>query len=242
MNRSTLRSTAVLLALFTLNQASAQEEYSPNRWKETQRFNLKEEPVHYADTVFVNTTDRQAIDVVIGGYAYRGTVARDSLNIGSRTFHVVKNEEGELRLKYGKLIHVFTREPKGTIGADATDFAEQNRVPDAPLSKLNLKQLHGTWLVYKKNMREGADADVKNIPYFKKLELYKTTGKGKQQGAKGHMIVASNIAWKVAAIKGGEIGLLTTLNQPVTVKVLRHTPNELLIEDEYKVVYFLKKH
>lgn len=236
----------MLLALFTLNRAAAQEEYSPNRWKESLRLNLKDEPVHYTDTVFVNTTDRQAIDVVIGGYAYRGTVNQDSLNIGSRTFHVVKNEEGELRLKYGKLVHVFTREPKGMVAADAPEFAAQNRIPDEPLTKLNQKQLHGTWLVYKKSLREGADADVKNIPYFRKLELYATAGKGKAQksrnGQKGYMILASNIAWKVAGIKGGEISLLTTLNQPVTVKVLRQTPNELLIEDDYKVVYFLKKH
>ena len=236
MTRQILQSTAVLLTLLACIPADAQE-YSPNRWKETQRINLNDEAVHYTDTVFVNTTDRQVIDVVIGGYAYKGTVNGDSLNIGSRTFHVVKNEADELRLKFGKLTHVFTRELRGTEGADALAFAEKNRIPDLPVAKINLKQLYGSWLVYKKNIRENVEADVKNIPYFKKLDIYKTTSKG----SKGHLVLASNIAWKVKEIKGGTITVMTTLAQPVTVKVLRQTANELLLEDAYNVVYFLKK-
>lgn len=237
MNKQILQSTAVLLSFLAFNPAGAQE-YSPNRWKETQRFNLQNEPVHYTDTVFVNTTDRQVIDVVIGGYAYKGTVNQDSLNIGSRTFHVVKNEEDELHLKFGKLTHVFTRELRGTAGADAAEFAEKNRIPDQPVSKINLKQLTGSWLVYKKSIRENVDADVKSIPYFKKLDIYKPVKKGN----KGYLVLASNIAWKVSEIKGGTITVLTTLAQPVAVKVLRQTDNELLLEDTYNVVYFLKRH
>lgn len=237
MKKFTLSGAAALLTCFALYQPATAQEYSPNRWTETQRLNAGDEPVHYADTVYANTTDRQVIDVVIGGYAYKGTVNQDSLNIGSRTFHVVKNEEGEMRLKYGKLTHVFTRAPKGTEGADAQAFAEANKIPDQPLAKLNLKQLYGTWLVYKKSLRQQADADVKNIPYFRKLELFKPGGR-----QKGYLVLASNVAWKVTGIRGGNISLQTSLGQPATVKVLRQTATELLLEDEHKVVYFLKKH
>jgi hypothetical protein len=237
MNQSILKSTAVLMTLFVFNTAGAQE-YSPNRWKETRRFNLRDEPVQYTDTVFVNTTDRQVIDVVIGGYAYKGTINQDSLNIGSRTFHVVKNEEDELRLKFDKLIHVFSRELKGMEGADAPEFAEKNRIPDLPLTAINQKQLYGSWLVYKKVIRENVAADVKNIPYFKKLEVYKPIKKGN----KGFLVLASNIAWKITGIKGGDIMVNNTLGQPVVVRVLRQSENELLLEDAGNVVYFLKKH
>lgn len=237
MNKFILKSTAVLLTLLAFNPAGAQE-YSPNRWKETQRFNLRDEPVQYTDTVFINTTDRQVIDVVIGGYAYKGTVNQDSLYIGSRTFHVVKNEADELRLKFDKLTHVFTRELKGMEGADAGEFAEKNRIPDQPLSKINQKQLYGSWLVYKKVIRENVAADVKNITYFKKLEVYKPVKKGN----KGFLILASNIAWKITGIQGGEINVNNTLGQPVAVRVLRQSENELLLEDASNVIYFLKKH
>ena len=237
MNKFILKSTAVLLTLLAFKPARAQE-YSPNRWKETQRFNLRDEPVQYTDTVFVNTTDRRVIDVVIGGYAYKGTINQDSLDIGSRTFHVVKNEADELRLKFDKLTHVFTRELKGMEGADAGEFAEKNRIPDQPLAKINQKQLYGSWLVYKKVIRENVAADVKNIPYFKKLEVYKPVKKGN----KGFLILASNIAWKITGIQGGEINVSNTLGQPVVVRVLRQTENELLLEDASNVVYFLKKY
>ncbi len=118
------------------------------------------------------------------------------------------------------------------------NLQKKNRIPDQPVAKINQKQLYGSWLVYKKSIRENVEADVKNIPYFKKLDIYKPVKKGN----KGYLILASNIAWKVSDIKGGEITVMTTLAQPVAIKVLRQTDSELLLEDNYNVVYFLKRH
>ncbi len=225
-----------LCTLTTLQSASAQE-YSPNRWKETTRYNPFDQEVDYTDTVFLNTFDRQTIDLVIGGYAYRGTVEGDSLDVKKRTFEVVKNDPEEIRLKFRKLTHIFTREPKGTAGADAEAFAAQNKVPDVPVKKINSKHLYGTWLVYKKTLREGVTADVHKIQYLKKLEIFRKAHKG----AKGRLTSASNLEMPLKGWKGGALKFLTTLQQPRSLSVLKQSPAELLLEDENKVVYFLKK-
>jgi hypothetical protein len=213
------------------------QEYSPNRWKETNRLNEKEELQNYKDTVFMLTTDRNLFDIVIGGYAYRGTIDGDSLDVKKRTFHVIQNEPEEIRLRFKNLTHIFTREPKSYIGSDAEDFASKNKIPDVPAKKINAKKLNGTWLVYKKQLREGAETDIKTINYLKKLEIYRQVKKG----AKGSLVTATNLAMKVKDIKGSSIRYINTFNQAHSLKILRQTANEILLEDEYQMIYFLKK-
>lgn len=71
--------TVLIMLLCFLPNLSKAQEYSPNRWKETSRINEKDELLNYTDTVFMLTTDRSLFDIVIGGYAYRGTIDGDSL-------------------------------------------------------------------------------------------------------------------------------------------------------------------
>lgn len=226
-----------LCTLTTLNVATAQE-YSPNRWKETTRLNPFDQEADYTDTVWLNTFDRHTIDIVIGGYAYQGTVAGDSLDIKKRTFEVVKNDPEEIRLKFKKLTHIFTRELKGAAGADAEAFAAQNKIPDVPVKKINQKQLYGTWLVYKKPLRKERTSDVHKMQYLKKLEIFRKA----QKGAKGRLTNASNLVMPVKGWKGKELKYRTTLQQTRSLSVLKQSPAELLLEDENKVVYFLKKY
>lgn len=213
------------------------QEYSPNRWKETSRFNEHDEEVAYRDTVFMLTTDRNLFDIVIGGYAYRGTIDGDSLNVKKRTFQVMQNEPEEIKLRFKNLTHVFTRELKGDVAADAEAFAAKNKIPDAPAKKINAKQLNGTWLVYKKQVREGATVDIKTVQYIKKLDIYRTP----QKGSKGSVITATNLFMKVKDIKGATIRYTNTFNQVRMLRILRQSGNEMLLEDEQNMIYFLKK-
>ena len=229
--------TALVMLLSFLPYTSEGQEYSPNRWKETSRINEKEELLNYTDTVFMLTTDRNLFDIVIGGYAYRGTVDGDSLNVKKRTFQVMLNEPEEIRLRFKNLTHIFTRELRNYTASDAEDFASKNKIPDVPAKKINLKQLNGTWLVYKKQLREGAETDIKTIPYIKKLDIYRQVKKG----AKGNLVTATNLAMKVKDIKGSSIRYINTFNQAHSLKILKQTANEILLEDEHQMIYFLKK-
>jgi hypothetical protein len=229
--------TGLIMLFCFLTYVSGAQEYSPNRWKETSRFNEKKEQLNYTDTVFMLTTDRNLFDIVIGGYAYRGTIDGDSLNVKKRTFQVMLNEPEEVRLRFKNLTHVFTRELKNYTAADAEDFASKNKIPDVPAKKINAKKLSGTWLVYKKQLRAGAETDIKTINYLKKLEIYRQAKKG----AKGSLVTATNLAMKVKDIKGPSIRYINTFNQAHSLKILRQTANEILLEDEYKMIYFLKK-
>jgi len=229
---------AALLGALLYVQPLTAQEYSPNRWKESSRLNQDQQEVRYTDTVWLNTTDRQVIDVVIGGYAYRGIVAGDSIDVKKRTFHVAKNEPEEIRLQFGKLTHIFTRAPKDMTGADADAFTAENAIPAEPVYKINGKQLPGIWRLYKKVLREGAEADISKIQYPKKIHFYSKPVKG----TRGAMLTAANLEYKVKEIKGPEIKVLTTLNQPLGFKVLRQTPFELLLEDEHQAIYFFKKY
>ena len=229
--------TVLIMLLCFLTNISQAQEYSPNRWKETSRINEKEEQLNYTDTVFMLTTDRNLFDIVIGGYAYRGTVDGDSLNVKKRTFQIMLNEPEEVRLRFKNLTHIFTRELKNYTAADAESFASKNKIPDAPAKKINLKQLNGTWLVYKKQLREGVEADIKTIMYIKRLDIYRQVKKG----AKGSLVTTTNLAMKVKHIKGSSIRYINTFNQAHSLKILKQTANEILLEDEHQVIYFLKK-
>ncbi|WP_118972625.1 hypothetical protein [Taibaiella koreensis] len=228
---------ALLGALLHVHSATAQE-YSANRWRETSRLNTDKQEVHFTDTVWLNTTDRQMIDVVIGGYAYRGTVAGDSLDIKKRTFYVEKNEPEEIRLQFGKLTHIFTRALKDMTGADVEVFASENSIPAGPVTKINAKQLPGVWRLYKKTLREGATAELSKIQYPKKLHIYSKPLKG----IRGTLLTVNNLEYKIKEFKGSEIRVLTTLNQPQSFKVLKQSPAELLLEDEHNAIYFFKKY
>jgi hypothetical protein len=233
-----MKTFTTLAMLFSfLPYISEGQEYSPNRWKETSRVNEKNELLNYTDTVFMLTTDRNLFDIVIGGYAYRGTIDGDSLNVKKRTFQVIQNEQEEIRLRFKNLTHIFTPELKGHIASDAEDFAKKNKIPDAPAKKINGKQLNGTWLVYKKQLREGAETDIKTVQYIKKLDIYRQVKKG----AKGSLVTAANLAMKVKDIKGSSIRYINSFNQTHSLKILKQTANEILLEDEHQMIYFLKK-
>lgn len=236
MNRL-LQITITSMLLTSTAWVNAQE-YAPLRWKETGRRNENQQPVNYTDTVFLNTEDREVIDIVIGGYAYRGKVKGDSLDIKKRIFQVVSNSPEEISLKFDKLTHIFTRELKGTVGEDAPEFAAQNKIPDSGLKKVNPKLLTGNWLVYKKMLREGFSIDIREAQYIKKLDLFKQTRKG----SKGILTTATNLPMKVKSLKGGEIKYQNTFNALMTLKVLKQNRAELLLEDEQHMVYFLKKY
>lgn len=229
--------TLIILLIFINVNASQSQEYSPNRWKETSRLNERNEEVDYKDTVFMLTTDRNLFDIVIGGYAYRGTVDGDSLNVKKRTFQMISNEPDEVRLRFKNLTHVFTRELKDYVAADAEAFAEKNNIPDEPAKKINAGKLNGVWLVYKKQVRDGVNVDIKTVQYLKRLDLYRTP----QKGAKGSLVTATNLAMKVKSIKGSSVHYLNTFNQTHILKILRQTANEILLEDEQHIIYFLKK-
>jgi hypothetical protein len=91
--------------------------------------------------------------------------------------------------------------------------------------------------VYKKQPREGVEIDIKTIQYLKMLTIYRTP----QKGAKGSLVTANNLAMKVKAIKGSTVKFTNTFNQGKVLKILRQSGNELLLEDENQMIYFLKK-
>lgn len=228
----------IISIVITSSASLDAQEYAPLRWKETGRLNENQQAVPYTDTVFLNTEDREVMDLVIGGYAYRGKVKNDSLDIKKRIFLVLSNTPEEIRLKFDKLSHIFTRELKGTIGADAPEFAAQNKIPEVALKKVNTKLLTGNWLVYKKTLREGFSIDIKQAQYIKKLEFFKQTRKG----YRGILTTATNLTMKVRSLKGSDIKYRNTFNVVMTLKVLRQNAGELLLEDEQHMVYFLKKY
>ena len=227
-----LKALLTLFSALSISSIVSAQELSHNRWIETGRINQNKEDVHYSDTVFLVTEDRQIIDVIIGGYAYRGTIANDSLDVKKRTFYVVSNEPDEIKLKFAKLTHTFTRAPKGTVAADAAAFAERNKIPDAAAKKVNAKMLNGNWLVYKKTLREGTTVDVKTVQYLKALNI---------KAGKGTVTNSSNLSSKVKDIKSANIRYTNNLSQVKTLKVLRQQQDEILLEDEQNIVYFLKK-
>lgn len=214
--------------------ANAQDAPLTNRWKETQRLNLKEKSVTYTDTLHILKIEKNEVSLRDNGFLYKAKIEKDKLDFLYRSFKIVKNNDKEIRLKDEEYIYVFSREAKDMSAADAPSGATRLAIPSTPVNNLNLEEIEGKWKAYKRENRNGPS---NQISVKKMITSFSFDSSDSEVVLNGN---ESN-AFKLVSEPNGVLKLTNQEAQVRTFIVWKLDSDELILEDEDNIVYFLKK-
>jgi hypothetical protein len=225
-----------LLCLCTGFSLAAQDQLS-NRWKETQRLSLDKKPVSYTDTLRLQEVTKESMSIRKGSFLYKGTISNDLLDFGYLTFGIMKSSKEEIKLRDEEFIHIFTREAKDMSAADAAAKKEAIDLPARPVDNISPELLAGVWEVYKRQGRNGPLAKIDYTTLITRLSVpeQKTgepTGTVSTGGGKN--------LYQIKESKGSDLIATDAAQKEHRIKVWRLSKEELVIEDENNIIYYMK--
>lgn len=226
----------LLLLLSAGFSLSAQDNLS-DRWKETQRLDLNKKPVSYTDTLRLLQVTKESMSIRKGSFLYKGTISNDLLDFGYLTFGIVKNNKEEIRLRDEEFFHIFSREAKDMSAADAATKKQGIDLPAKPVDNISLPILTGIWEVYKRNSRNGPLPQVNYATLITGLSVFEHNPDAPigsvSAGGKEPLYL-------IKEIKGSDLIVTDTAQKEHRLKVWRLSKEELVIEDESSIIYYLK--
>ncbi len=226
----------LLLLLPTGFSLWAQDNLS-DRWKETQRLDLNKKPVSYTDTLRLLQVTKESMSIRKGAFLYKGTISNDLLDFGYLTFGIVKNSKEEIRLRDEEFFHIFSREAKDMSAADAAAKKQAIDLPDKPVDNISMPMLTGIWQVYKRSSRNGPLPKVDYATLITGLSIFEHNPEAHigsvSAGSKEPLFL-------IKEIKAPDLIVTDTTQKEHRLKVWRLSQEELVIEDENSIIYYLK--
>ncbi|WP_118976280.1 hypothetical protein [Taibaiella koreensis] len=229
--------TFCLLSLVTQPLLHAQESLS-DRWKETQRLNLKQKAVAYTDTLRLSDITKESLNMRRGSFLYKGTIQNDLLDMGALTYGIDKQTNNEIRLRDEEFIHVFSREARDLSAADAAAGKAAIDLPAQPVSAIDMTLLRGSWEVYKRKGKNGPLPKIDYSTLIKGLKTGEATGEkaiGTVSGGQG-----TGPLYTIIKAEASDLVVADAAQKEHKIKVWRLSDSELVIEDESGIVYYLK--
>lgn len=229
---------ATLLFLVSGFASQAQQNLS-NRWKETQRLDLDKKPVTYSDTMRLLDVNKESMSLRAGSFMYKGTISNDLLDFGHLTFGIMKNNQNEIRLRDEEYIHIFSREAKDMSAADAAIKKEAIDLPAKPVDDVSKALLIGDWKVYK---RKGKNGPLPKIDY-KTLITDLSVQEQNPEDHIGGIRAGATIEplYLIMRSEGSDLIVIDAEKKEHRIKVWRLTKEELVIEDENGIIYYMKQ-
>ncbi len=228
-----------IIIAFTGKRLLAQE-YSPNRWKETQRLQDKDKKeIAYTDTLFLTYSGGEDIGIRKGGFVYNGKIIKNKLSLGYLEFDVLSKKEDEITLAADGNIHIFTRVLLDKSAADAYVKLKENELPTTVISAIDQDLLKGEWEAYRRVSRNGPMSQTDFKLLIKKAVFF-----DESQGGKLGLLYSTSpedCLYAVTAIEGGTLATQTGAGETVALKVFKADGKELIIEDQHGVLYFMRK-
>ena len=235
-----IKSLITLLSVSTLafNFAAAQE-FSDVRWKETSRTDQRKKSVTYTDTFYLNSVSKSEMNLRRGSFIYKGKLEGRILQLGHIAYIVLKNTTEEIHLQDEDFIHIFTREIKDQSAADASKKIAAINLPEKPVSEIKHELLNGDWESYKRASKKGP---LEKIDY---KTLIKTLSFGLQKPEDYHgsittTFVGGQALYYIRETKGANLVVDDKEKKEHLIKVWKLTEEELIIEDENEIVYYMK--
>ncbi len=222
------------------SQALKAQEYSPNRWKETQRLNsINQKDIAYTDTLFLTYNGGEEMGIRKGGFVYNGKVSQNKLNLGHIAFDVLSNTANEIKLAKDSNIHIFTRVLLDKSASDAPAKIKENVLPTNVVSSIDFNLLKGEWEAYKRVSRSGPLPKVDFNLLIKKAIFYD----GVQNEISGvfYATTKENYLYAVTQSENGTLISNTKEGKTIVLKVFLADGKELIVEDQYGVLYFMRK-
>lgn len=231
--KTTLLSSLLLLS-FSVN---AQPEYS-ERWKEVKRTDRNDKPVAFDDTMHLNNVTKTSLKMRRGSFEYPGIISNDLLEVGEDQYQVIKQDETTIHIGDETYIHVFARQPKDRSAADASASLIDRTMPAKPVNTIDAALLTGEWEAYNRKRKDGGKGKI-NYKTLIKTISFRADAPENNRG----FVSANNGTGKYAikALKGGEIIITDEKGAQHHITVWKLTKDELILEDEDGILYFMKQ-
>lgn len=229
----------ILLSVAGLNPLCAQEQ-SANRWKETSRTSLREKKVSYTDTLYLQMLNKEEANLRKGSFQYKGKIDKKIFDLGYITYKVLKNKEEEIQLQDDEFIHIFTREAKDKSAVDAQSKMAAIELPANPVKDLDPELLNGDWEAYK---RSGKNGPLEKVDY-KTLIKTLSFNKEKTEGGYGKLttnFIGGAALYTIKETKAPSLVVEDADGKEHLIKVWKLSEEELIIEDEYGIIYYMKR-
>lgn len=220
------------------NLINAQEILS-DRWKEIKRMDLSNKAVSYTDTLRLSDITKDGMNIRKGSFSYKGQISNDVLDVGDLQFGIMKNNKEEIQLRDEEFIYVFAREKKDMSAADATASKANIDLPAAPVMTIDMNILNGNWEAYKRSSRSGplSKVDYKTLIKTLTFDMQKP---GNYYGSITTNFIGGDVLYFIKDIKASDLVAEDKNKKEHLIKVWRLTVDELVIEDENGIVYYMK--
>jgi hypothetical protein len=226
---------AVIGTCSTLN---AQEALS-DRWKETKRTDLTNKAVSYTDTLRLSDVSKDGMNIRRGAFQYKGQISNDLFEVGDLQFGIMKNDKEEIQLRDEEFIHFFTREKKDMSATDAVASKANIDLPATPVAVIDKSMLNGNWEAYKRSSRSGPLSKIDYKTLIKTL-TFDTQKPGNYYGSVTTNFIGGEALYFIKDINASDLVADDKNKKEHLIKVWRLTPEELVIEDENGIVYYMK--
>lgn len=215
------------------------QEQSADRWKETRRLDHKKKEQGFTDTLRLSGVNKQSMMLRKGAFQYKGEVNNDVLDLGYTNMHIIKNTSEEIQLGDEDYIHIFSREQKDLSAADAVVKKNEIDLPEKPVQEVRLPWLYGSWNAYK---RTGKNGPLQKLDYKKLITGLTVTEQKDKEGYMGTVVAGGSAPlYLVRECQGSTIRLTDPADQSVhSLTVWRQSADELVVEDEYGIIYYMK--
>lgn len=220
------------------NLLHAQEILS-DRWKEVRRMDLSNKEVSYTDTLRLSDITKDGMNIRKGSFLYKGQISNDVLDVGDLQFGILKNNKDEIRLRDEEFIYVFAREKKDMSAADAAARKADIDLPATPVTTIDKNILNGDWEAYKRSSRNGplAKVDYKTLIRTLTFDIQKP---GNYYGAITTNSIGGEALYFIKDTRAPDLVAEDKNKKEHWLKIWRLTVEELVIEDENGIVYYMK--
>lgn len=230
----TISLSSLLLLSFCLN---AQEIYS-DRWKEIKRTDRQDKPVVFNDTMHLSNVTKTSLKMRRGSFEYPGIISNDLLEVGEDQYQVIKQHETEISIGDQDYIHIFARQLKDQSAADATLSLIDRTLPQKPVNSIDPALLTGKWEAYNRKRKDGQPGKINYKTLIKSITFHTAI----QDNSYGSISTQNGTVKAIKALKGSDIIIMDAdekKEHPIIVRKL--TKEELIIEDEDGILYYLKQ-
>ncbi len=235
-----MKQSLLIIAVCFIANPNYGQQLSQNRWKETERTTIKGKNISYTDTFYIQRPNDDEILLRKGAFMYKGKVEKHKIEMGYTSYSILKNTKDVLTIKDDQYIHTFTKDYLDQSAKDAAQKKAEIDLPPKPVPDIDHELLSGKWLAYKRTGRDGPLAAVDYKVLIKTL----TFDTPQDEGYHGFITtdyIGGNAIYSIKNSRNQYLIVDDENQEEHKITVWRLTPDELVIEDENKIIYYMKR-
>lgn len=231
------KSILYISLLFLSASAHAQVTYS-NRWKETARATRQNKAVTFSDTMRITDVTKDSLKIRRGAFLYPGAINNDLLDMGYQQYQIIKLDSTQIKIGDDTYIYTLSREPKSADAAVISNNIKEMSLPQEPVKSIDQTLLNGKWEAYNRKKKDGSSGKI-NYKTLIKSASFSTV----QNKITGSINTSGNDAplYIIEKLENAKIIVSDANKSMHQLIVWKLTKEELVIEDEDGIMYYMKQ-